>query len=306
MTLILHLYCERIVNMQEVLITWWSWFIWKKLIVYLKHKWFKVYCLIREETDVSFFINENIDCFLYKDDTCLNEFFSKKNISMVIHLATHYIVQHDIWDIYTMIDSNISLWTKVIEAASNHNVKYFINTSSFIQNYENKKYSPVNLYAAMKEAFEDIWLYYAESWRINFITLSLVNTYWIWDNRKKIFNIWKNAINKNISINSTRWEQFIDILYIDDVVDAYSKLIDHLSANTINHKKYAVSSWNIMTLKKLSLIFEEVIWEKINIQRWAIEYREREVMYPYNIWEKIPGWSPKINVKEWIKLFFWD
>jgi CDP-3, 6-dideoxy-D-glycero-L-glycero-4-hexulose-4-reductase len=55
-----------------------------------------------------------------------------------------------------MITSNITFGTKLLEIASRTGVKTFINTSSAMQNYDNNSYSPTNLYAATKQAFEDI------------------------------------------------------------------------------------------------------------------------------------------------------
>lgn len=292
----------------KILITWASWFIWRNLCISLKNKWFDIFWLIRENTKKDFFIDNWIHFFSYTNDIDCLDFFNFNRFDLVIHLSTLYLVTNNFKDIDNLIDSNIKFWTKILEFASLSWVKNFINTSSFIQNFENKDYSPVNLYAATKQAFEDIWKYYWESWKINFTSISLVNSYWPWDERRKIFNIWKDAIDNNEVVKSTSGEQHIDILYIDDVIDAYLKILDIIIAqwnDYINWVKYSISSWESMSLKELSYIFEKVVWKKLNIEWWAIPHRDREVMYPYNRGEKIPNWKPQVPFQEWIELFFW-
>lgn len=290
----------------NILITWITWFVWKNLSIFLKQKWYNIYWIVRNNSDKEQLIQNNINYFVYNNnDYELENYLKINKIDWIIHLATIYLINNDIKDIENIINTNITFWTKVLEIASNIWIKWFLNTSTFIQNYENRDYSPQNLYAATKQAFEDIWKYYSESWKINFLSLSLVNTYWKWDVRKKIFNIWDEIWkNKNI-LDSTSWEQFIDILYIDDVIYAYYELLKQLKidSNILNWKKFIISSWEIIKLKDLSLIFEKISWKKLNINWWWIAHRNREIMYPYNIWENIPWWKPKITLENWLKKF---
>lgn len=290
----------------NILITGITWFVWKKLSIKLKNNWHNIFWLVRKDSNKNFLIDNNIGFFIYKNNNLELEIFLRENkIDCIIHLATLYLISNDLNDIDNLINSNVTLWTKLLELSSNIWIKWFINTSSFIQNYENKYYSPQNLYAATKQAFEDIWKYYYESWKINFVSISLVNTYWKWDTRKKIFNIWDNISKTWEELNSTSWEQYIDILYVDDIVNAYLQLLNLIEKNleNINWKKFTVSSWKIIKLKELAKIFEDVSWKKLNINWWWIPHRDREVIYPYNIWEKIPWWEAKIRIEEWIKKF---
>jgi len=288
----------------KILLTWTSWFIWRNLILKLKNDWYEVFWLLRKRSNKEYFINNNLNYFCFEKYDEVLDFFKKERFDLVIHLATLYLIWNTFDEIDDLIESNITFWTKIIEIASLTEVKHFINTSSFIQNYENKNYSPVNLYAATKQSFEDIWKYYSESKKINFCSLSLVNSYWPWDERKKIFNIWKDSLEKKETIKSTSWEQFIDILFISDVLNAYSCLIKEIENwNSIDSKKFAISSNEVIKLKDLAKIFEKVVWKRINIQWWTLQHRDREVMYPYNIWEKVPNWKQIVSLEQGIGLF---
>lgn len=290
----------------KILITWASWFIWKNLILHLKNSWNDCFWLIRNSSSFSFFIENKIKFFSFQNFNHIYDFCNTEKFDLIIHLATLYPSWNTLDDISSLIDSNITFWTKILEIAYLTWVKNFINTSSFFQNYENHIYSPVNMYAATKQAFEDIWQYYSDSGKLKFLSLSLVNTYWPNDERKKIFNIWKDSLKNKEIVKSTSWEQFIDILYISDVVNAYLCLINYIESSWekhLNMEKYALKSSEILTLKDLAWLFEEIVWTKLKIEWWVIPYREREMMYPYNLGKNVPWWKQQVSLKEWIKLF---
>jgi nucleoside-diphosphate-sugar epimerase len=87
-------------------------------------------------------------------------FFNMNNFNGVIHLAALVQSQkHSSQDIDRLLDTNIKFATKVLEISVSANVQWFINTGTFWQNFQNAEYSPVNLYAATKQAFEIIAKY---------------------------------------------------------------------------------------------------------------------------------------------------
>jgi len=104
----------------------------------------------------------------------------------------------------------------------------------------------------------------------------------------------------------SKGDQVIDISYIEDVVSAYVKLIEHLNSKDalkFNQKSFVVSNKEKYTLKELAKIYEEVSGCELNINWGAREYRKREVMMPYNKGELVPGWKQKYSLKEAIKKF---
>jgi nucleoside-diphosphate-sugar epimerase len=90
-------------------------------------------------------------------------FLKDSNFSGVIHLASLYLAVHRQEEATELVNSNIKFSTYILECASQAKIKWFINTGSFWQNFENSNYSPVNLYAATKQAFECIAQYYIET-----------------------------------------------------------------------------------------------------------------------------------------------
>jgi CDP-paratose synthetase len=233
------------------------------------------------------------------------EIFRQYNIDGIIHLAAYvqsYV--HDSLDISKLINSNILFGTQILDYAAEANVSWFINTGTYWQNYQKLGYSPVNLYAATKQAFEDIARYYIETNRITFCTIRLFDTYGPNDTRPKIFNLWNKVARSGEVINMSPGDQLIDISYIDDIIDAYILLKNQLfeKSRTIkNGSIFTLMAEKRYSLKELARIFEETTGKKLNINWGGQPYREREVMIPWESGMRLPGWEPKISIIEGIR-----
>jgi nucleoside-diphosphate-sugar epimerase len=96
---------------------------------------------------------------------------------VVFHLASLFLSQHEASDVERLVVSNVLFGNQLLEAMKTHGVSHLINTGTSWQHYENKAYSPVNLYAATKQAFESLLQYYVEAHGLRAITLKLSDTY---------------------------------------------------------------------------------------------------------------------------------
>ena len=182
-----------------------------------------------------------------------------------------------------------------------NDVYCLINTGTFWQHFQNDDYNPVCLYAATKQAYEMILKYYLETTALKVITLKLYDTYGPNDPRKKLFALLETAAKEQQLLKMSPGEQLIDIVYIDDVVQAFILAAQRLQKqNKTNHEIYAVSSGNPISLKKLVAIYENVSGNKLDIQWGGRPYREREVMKPWDKGKWLPGWRPKYNLEQGI------
>ena len=232
------------------------------------------------------------------------EFFKKESFDGIIHLASLYLTIHKPAEALKLIDSNLQFSTYVLECAVQAKIYWFINTGTFWQHYQNSDYSPINLYAATKQAFESIAKYYIETRQINFCTLKLSDTYGPNDTRTKVFNIWQRIVKSGETLDMSPGEQLIDISYIDDVVAAFILLAKHLQKDhslTNNGVVYAVKANKRFTLKQLACIFENITQNKLNINWGGRDYKDREVMVPWEGGDVVPGWEPKISIETGIR-----
>jgi nucleoside-diphosphate-sugar epimerase len=222
--------------------------------------------------------------------------------AVVFHLASLVLVEHSIRDIIPLLQSNLIFATQLVEAMVARQCYCLINTGTFWQHYNNKEYSPVCLYAATKQAFEVILQFYLETTPLKVVTLKLFDTYGPNDPRPKLFNLLKKATQNQETLALSPGEQLIDLVYINDVVEAYfiaAKQLQYQPDST--HQYYAVSSHNPISLKQVVSIYEQETNTQLPIQWGGKNYRQREVMIPWNQGKWLPGWQPTIDIRQGIK-----
>jgi len=284
----------------NILVTGVTGFIGKNLIASLESK-YNVYILIRPSTDLSLMDNKKYLIFDDNIDELLG-YMKCNNIEGIIHLASFYIVEHRSESIKDIVLSNIYLGTVLLETAVRSNVKWFLNTGTIWQNYdvEGSEYCPVNLYAATKQAFIDLAKYYTEISNLRFCTLKLCDTYGPRDTRKKIIALFKEITENKTQLEMSPGEQFLDILYIDDVVNGFMHLI-RLLVDGCTKSEYVLTSGKLISLKKLAETFSNISGTSMNIIWGGKKYRKREVMKPWTNGEILEGWEPKVTIEAGIK-----
>ncbi len=233
---------------------------------------------------------------------------NKSRPQIIIHLATYSISEHRSEDVDKLINTNILFSSQLIEAAFRSHVSYFINTGTSWQHYRKQKYDPVCLYAATKQAFEDILDFYADACGMKIITLKLFDTYGPGDKRSKIFNLIKNSIIQGYEIDLSPGGQAINLTHVNDIVDSFLVSIDRLIEDRTkkNHEKFSIYSAENITIKELIKRFEDVLNVKIKVKFGARNYRSREVMMPVFMHKGLPGWRQNIDLKTGISCIISD
>ncbi|MCL0088931.1 NAD(P)-dependent oxidoreductase [Dehalococcoidia bacterium] len=221
---------------------------------------------------------------------------------IVFHLASLFLAQHHAKDIVPLIQSNVQFGTQLVEAMVKNGVYRLVNTGTSWQHHENQDYSPVCLYAATKQAFEALLQFYLETTALKVVTLKLFDTYGPDDPRPKLFRLLKATAEQQEPLAMSPGEQLIDLVYIDDVIEAYLVAAERLQAGLVYaHESYIVSSGQPISLKELVRTYEQVIGKELPIQWGGRPYRPREVMVPWNKGDKLPGWEPRVALSEGIK-----
>lgn len=132
----------------------------------------------------------------------------------------------------------------------------------------------------------------------------MFDTYGADDKRGKILGLLKKISETGETLKMSPGEQLIDIVYIDDVVEAFVLAGKLLSARKYDHcGTYGVSSTKPISLREVVKIFEEVAGKKLSIEWGGRPYREREIMTPWHSYKLLPGWQPKVPLREGIKKF---
>lgn len=221
--------------------------------------------------------------------------------NVVFHLASLFLAQHEPGDVESLVLSNILFGSQLLEAMRVNGVSQIVNTGTSWQHYNNDDYNPVCLYAATKQAFEDILAYYTEAASIKAITLQLFDTYGPDDRRPKLFHLLNKTAKNREVLAMSPGEQLIDLVYIDDVIDAYLCAIAALGVLPVGHHVYAVSSGKPVPLRELVSIYEKVVGLNLPIEWGKRTYRLREVMVPWNRGRSLAGWYPRVSLVEGIR-----
>jgi nucleoside-diphosphate-sugar epimerase len=222
------------------------------------------------------------------------DLLDKVKPDIIFHLASLVLVEHQANDVEALVCSNLLFSTQLVEAMALTGVKFLINSGTSWQHYNNEAYNPVNLYAATKQAFEAILAYYTEVHAIKVSTLVLFDTYGPCDPRKKLISLlWSAAITQHPLVMSPG-EQMIDLVYIDDVIRAYTLAADELLHQSDSHTHYGVSSGSPKRLIDLVAEFEAATQTRLLINFGGRPYRPREVMLPWTQYRVVPGWRPQV------------
>lgn len=223
----------------------------------------------------------------------------------VFHLASLFLAQHQPQDVERLVQANLLFSTQLAEAMAQCGVRLLLNTGTSWEHYEDADYSPVCLYAATKHAFGSLLRYYIECHGLRVATLKLFDTYGPGDTRPKVLNLLKRIANEGSSLAMSPGGQLIDLVYIDDVLDAYvlawAQLADGRQAAP--SVEYGVSSGAPLPLRELAALYSQVSGKTLEIDWGGRPYRPREVMVPWTRSQPVPGWQPKVALAEGLARF---
>ena len=214
-----------------------------------------------------------------------------------IHLATCYLPSHTEGQIPDLIDANVTFGTRMLEASVKLGCKWFVNAASFWQHASDG--IPVNLYSAMKEAFQGIAAYYNAAYGLKVANLELTDTYGEGDTRKKLVNLWSRALSEQAPLPMSKGLQEIELVHRDDVVDAFLTLARMLDTDNEKMKGCGETYFlpvEKMTLRETASVFEEATGGKLSIQWGARPERAREIMKIAHRGSPLPGWKQTISL----------
>lgn len=217
----------------------------------------------------------------------------------VIHVASLFLGQHKPEDVARLVESNLTFPAQLLEAMSQHGIKKLLNTGTSWQHYRNRGYSPVNLYAATKQAFEALFDYYVDAQDFKVLTLKLFDTYGPGDARPKLFSLLRNAARTGETLRMSPGEQLLDLSYISDVLDAYCLAMSRLP-EVIGAEIYAVSNPNRLSLREMVQVYSETVRRPVHVEWGGLPYRPREVFEPWTHHQAVPGWQVRVTLAEGI------
>lgn len=291
---------------KKVLITGSTGFIGRHLIPKILKNGYEVLEITRS-------YSKSIECFGERTSKIeINDLLFKEKISefdpeYVIHLAA-YLTSSDEWkDIEKLVNSNILVLAKILNAVSVTNIKLFINTGSFSEYfYGNDTYEPAYFYAATKTASRSLVNYYSKAYNFKQVTVVPYTIYGGNDSNKKVIDIMIDSLNYKLPVDLSPGEQILDFIYIDDVIDFYLLLLERESL--IDDKtNFQLGTGKGHTLREVAHLIEVISHKKVNINWGGKSYRNSDIMFAIaNLKnsKSMLGWSPKITLEKGLEKLF--
>lgn len=218
---------------------------------------------------------------------------------VVFHLASLYLADHRPDQVDDLIASNVRLPAQLAEAMTAAGATRLIDTGTAWQHFQTPHYHPVNLYAATKQAAQDLLLYYHSARGLSVVTLKLFDTYGAGDTRRKLIQLLVDAASSGEELGMSPGEQVVDLSHVDDVVEAFGVAAQRLlEAPEALHESYFVTGER-MTVRDLVPVVEKAIGRPVKASFGARPYRPREVMMPVDAGSQLlPDWKRRRSLSE--------
>lgn len=214
----------------------------------------------------------------------------------IIHAATRFQVGHTQSDIVPMMRANVEFGAQLLDVAHRQQSR-LVTISSAWQRYEGKTASPVNLYAATKQAFDAIADFY-HSEGLDLRRLFLFDVYGPGDKRRKLVPLLMEALRTGQPLQATSGRQLIDLTFIDDVVRAV--LMTAFDEQTQSLPNYVVKSGSL-PVRDVAAILGQVVGGDIPVDWGAVPDREKEMICDWNLEPVLANWRPDVTLREGLR-----
>jgi nucleoside-diphosphate-sugar epimerase len=162
------------------------------------------------------------------------QFFQTHRIRAVVHLAAAFPSGAGEQS-PRLIEANLLLGSRLLEAMAAVGCRNFINTGTFSQHGSGAAFEPKTLYDATKQAFEDLLEYYVQAHGFRVVTLKLFDVYGPHDPRPKILELLSMAAASGKSLAVTKGEQLVNMVHVEDVAQAYLTALRSLGPGPGDH-----------------------------------------------------------------------
>jgi nucleoside-diphosphate-sugar epimerase len=228
------------------------------------------------------------------DRNALEDIFAQHRIDVVLHCATDYGRKET--PASQVIDANLVLPLRLLELAVEAKTRVFVNTDTILD-------KRVSVYALSKHQFSD-WLK-TFSPQLTAINVALEHFFGPGDDTTKfISRMVAETVAAVPRIALTPGQQKRDFIYIDDVVEAFSALIERGVGMPAGYHSYEVGTGRKTTIRDfMALLVRLSENSKTHLDFGAIPYRENEVMETNVDIRGLEalGWRPKVPLEEGLR-----
>lgn len=248
---------------------------------------FKVIVLKRSFDDTTRIKNSLTNIKAYDTDKAdLTTVFKEQKIDIVINLVTNF-GRGDSSNASDIVETNILYGLKLIEASEASGVQCFFNIDSALN-------PDINLYAYTKRIFREI-IQKNFSNQIKIMNLRLEQVYGEGDDLFKFIPMAVAKLKENNPLDMTAGEQKLDLIYLNDCVDAFVFLAKNVDNYSDKFNYFEIGTGKTILLKEFIQKVKNKLKSTSMINFGAIEYRTEEQMFSKADISKMKGWQPKYS-----------
>lgn len=218
------------------------------------------------------------------------------------HLAARFVAEHGAEDLEKLVHDNLLFGVQLLDAMRSAHVTRFVTAGSAWQHYGNADYSPVNLYAATKQAFGALLQYYVEAHGIHAVTLELTDSYGHGDTRRRLIPFMLEAERLGNTMSMVHAELPLDFVHVSDVAEAFVIAGERVANSTVAMSEvFAVRSGAPLPVRELFAAWERSRGVEIQAKWGERAVREREVLDPWTQGKVLPGWAPRVSLEHGLR-----
>jgi len=221
--------------------------------------------------------------------------------SVCFHLATDFRARHAAADIDAVLEANVAFGTRLAEALTQADHCPLVNAGTAWQHFEGRDYGPTSLYAATKQALEDILRFYAEVEGLPVATLKFFDTYGPGDPRPKLVPALVAALHRGETVELSSGEQIVDLLHVDDAVEGLLAVASFLAGGDGSPAQFSAHSDSPITVRRLVELLGDVTGQTLRVRWNARADRPREMLTPWRFARRPPGWTPRVALEDGLR-----
>ena len=215
----------------------------------------------------------------------------------VVHLAASYVRVHAPGDVSKLLDSNIGLGMRLIDAMARANTPRLVVAGSYFQSTGATQGAPRNLYAATKNAFDKVIEFYESIRAIQATSLEICDVYGEDDPRGRLMNAIAGALRSGDPLRLPRADVYVAPVHITDVVHAFEVAIAEPSRAG---SRYWVGPTESILVGDVVRVFERVSGMRVHVELTDFQTLpgDAQRVVPG---ERLPGWQIEVNLEDGVE-----
>ncbi len=221
---------------------------------------------------------------------------------VIFHVASEYRREHRSADVIPLVEANVLFGAQLLEGMRLCGCRRLITASTYFQHFGTDDYRALNLYAATKQAFEDLLAYYVDAFDFSAACLTLYEVYSEHDTRTKLMTLLATAASAGAPVNLPDEEFWIDLVHVEDAAAAFvhvARLLEEGALGERSLSRYSVCSGRDLSSTELVDLFERIGARKLSLRRGGFSQPARRMDRPWR-GAPVPRWKPVVRIEDGI------